>query len=206
MSTRMQSRPLIGLAVLATALVLGNSRPASADGSSVAPISIAHSSSSSSDQTLEFLSGTGNYIYLGAGALLPLVEDGANGRNHTWRVIDATGVAVGFAEIGKTIFKEERPDGSGNDSFPSGHVTAAFAVATMQSSFHPDQAIFWYLGATAIAASRVGLHRHYVGDVVAGAALGYGVARWELWEPHGLVLQPLIGPDQDMGLTLTTSF
>ena len=79
------------------------------------------------------------------------------------------------------------------NSFPSGHATAAFAVATVQSRYHPEQAPWWYLGATAISISRVSLHRHYVHDVVAGAALGYFTARATLAHPHVMALAPGIG-------------
>ncbi len=91
--------------------------------------------------------------------------------------------------------------------FPRGHATAAFAVATAESSFHPKQAPLWFLGATLISYSRVRLHRHTVGDVIAGAAVGYGVTRLELSAPRGLLLSPFISRDargkNEMGLTVT---
>jgi membrane-associated phospholipid phosphatase len=70
---------------------------------------------------------------------------------------------------------------SGEDSFPSGHTIAAFAVATVISRRYPHQKwVPWvaYGLATAIAFSRVTLSAHYVGDVFVGAALGYFVSRF----------------------------
>jgi membrane-associated phospholipid phosphatase len=57
-------------------------------------------------------------------------------------------------------------------SFPSGHSSRAFLVASFLAGggFHPREALF--LWATATSASRVLLGRHYVLDVVAGACLG----------------------------------
>src|SRR5262245_46787936 len=62
------------------------------------------------------------------------------------------------------------------DSFPSGHATSVFAVATVLGSFYP--ALRWplYGLAGAIALGRVYLARHYPSDVVAGALIGLVIA------------------------------
>ncbi|MGH7671529.1 MAG: phosphatase PAP2 family protein [Gemmatimonadales bacterium] len=57
-------------------------------------------------------------------------------------------------------------------SFPSGHAAAASAVATTLSLHHPLLAPALLALAALVAASRVALRVHHVGDVVAGAALG----------------------------------
>ena len=152
----------------------------------------------------EFASGAGNILYLAAGIGLPLLTDGSQGRNHALRALDATGTSVLITEGLKALVREKRPDGGGHDSFPSGHATAAFAVATMQSAFHPKQAPLWYLGATLISLSRVRLHRHTDADIIAGAAIGFGVSRLELSAPRGLILAPIISPDgRGMGLQVS---
>lgn len=140
----------------------------------------------------KFASGTGNILYLAAGVGLPLLTDGKDGKNHALRAADALGTSVLLAEGLKNIVREKRPDANSRDSFPSGHATAAFAVATVESQFHPKQAILWYAGATYISYSRVRLNRHYTQDVIAGAALGYFTTRLELSRPRGLILSPLI--------------
>ena len=151
-----------------------------------------------------FASGSGNIIYLAAAVGLPLLSDGSQGRNHALRAADAIGTSVILAEGLKNLFREKRPDSSAHDSFPSGHATAAFAAATVESDLHPHEAPLWFLGATLISYSRVRLHRHYDRDVIAGALLGYGTARLELSAPRGLILSPLIQPEsRSLGLQVT---
>lgn len=100
-----------------------------------------------------------------------------------------------ITEALKYTVQEQRPGGGAHDSFPSGHATAAFAVATAESAFHPAQAPLWYLGASAIGISRLELNAHHAQDVVAGALIGYGMTRWELSRHHGLMLFPIVQPD-----------
>lgn len=143
-----------------------------------------------------FASGSGNVLYLAAGTLLPLLQDGKDGKEHALRTADALLTSTLITEGLKRIVREKRPDGSARTSFPSGHATAAFAVATMQSHYHPKQALLWYGGAALISESRVQLNRHYLHDVVAGAAVGYFTSRFELSRPRGLILAPLIRPSE----------
>ena len=161
-------------------------------------------------QWAKFASGTGNILFLSAGTLLPLVEDGKDGQQHSIRTVDALVVSTLLAEGLKEIVHKKRPDGSDYKSFPSGHATAAFTVAAMQARYHPKQAIFWYAGATAIAASRVTLRRHDTSDVIAGAALGFFTARWELNQNRGLLLRPFIRQtapaNRVTGLSFSQSF
>lgn len=154
-----------------------------------------------------FLSNGGNLLYLSLGAGLPLLEDKRAGRGETLRTLDAIGASAVLAEGLKYLTREKRPDTADRDSFPSGHAAAAFAVASMESAFHPRQAPEWYLGAALIADSRVRLHRHYARDVLAGAALGYLTARWERSRPRGLMLTPFAGPEgHALGLRLDRPF
>lgn len=57
-------------------------------------------------------------------------------------------------------------------SFPSGHAAAAAAVATPVLLWEPLAGIGALSVAIAVAASRVRLRMHYVGDVVVGFLLG----------------------------------
>ena len=158
----------------------------------------------------KFASGAGNLIYLGVGTLLPLLEDGKDGKEHAARTADAVLTSTLFTEVLKHVVREKRPHSDERTSFPSGHATAAFAVATMQSHYHPKQSLLWYGGATLIAASRVQLHRHFTHDVIAGAAVGYFTSKFELKRPHGLLLTPFIhdagGGTRAAGLQLSHSF
>src|SRR5437660_4242757 len=139
-----------------------------------------------------FLSGPGNLAYLGVGAVLPALTDHTNGTKHSLRVVDSVATAVAASEILKLATHERRPGNSHSyDSFPSGHATAAFALASNLSEYYPHQAPFWYLGAAAIGWSRVELRQHRTTDVLAGAALGYWVGKVEARSRHGLLLGPV---------------
>ena len=68
---------------------------------------------------------------------------------------------------------------SGNQSFPSGHAAQAFAVATSIAENDPS---WWvqtlcYGGAGLVGYARIEQNAHYTSDVVAGAILGWSVAR-----------------------------
>ncbi len=58
------------------------------------------------------------------------------------------------------------------NSFPSGHATTVFAIATTCSIFWPKYRIPLYLFAMIVAISRLVLTAHYLSDVLAGACIG----------------------------------
>jgi membrane-associated phospholipid phosphatase len=63
-----------------------------------------------------------------------------------------------------------------NGSFPSGHTTVAFAAATVYALEYKDKPwvpIICYTSASLIGLSRITENKHWLTDVVAGAALGY---------------------------------
>lgn len=64
------------------------------------------------------------------------------------------------------------PTAYGMHSFPSGHTTTAFTVATALTLIFPRFAVAFYLGALLVGLSRIGVLYHYPSDVVAGAMLG----------------------------------
>lgn len=63
-----------------------------------------------------------------------------------------------------------------DSSFPSGHATSAFAAAGVVAALHPRLRAPVLALAALIGLSRVYLGVHYPTDVVAGAALGLGIA------------------------------
>jgi membrane-associated phospholipid phosphatase len=73
----------------------------------------------------------------------------------------------------KLVTRRERPDGSNHQSFPSGHAAITFAAATViQRHLGWRRSIIAYGIASYVAASRLHDNRHYLSDVVFGAAVG----------------------------------
>jgi hypothetical protein len=109
---------------------------------------------------------------------------------HNWprfavNTIASVGVAYGVKTALKGMVKEERPDHSDNQSFPSGHATMAFAAArSIDKEFRSESIwipIAGYAAATAVGVERVASDRHHWYDVVAGAALGVCSAELTWW-------------------------
>lgn len=65
-------------------------------------------------------------------------------------------------------------------SFPSGHTSGAFSVATVMSHYASDWVgkTFFYTTAAVAAYSRIYDNKHWLSDVIAGGLLGYFVGRW----------------------------
>lgn len=67
----------------------------------------------------------------------------------------------------------ERPDGSNHRSFPSGHAAVTFATATViERHLGWKYSVLGYAIASYVASSRLHDNRHYLSDVVLGAAVG----------------------------------
>lgn len=65
-------------------------------------------------------------------------------------------------------------------AFPSGHTTAAFAIASMMSKVYKDKiwvGVLSYTLATGVGLSRVYDNVHWPTDVLIGAALGYAIGQ-----------------------------
>jgi membrane-associated phospholipid phosphatase len=58
-------------------------------------------------------------------------------------------------------------------SFPSGHATTAFTVASALVALAPRRQRLWLAIAAGVGASRVLLNAHYLSDVVAGGLIGW---------------------------------
>jgi membrane-associated phospholipid phosphatase len=99
-------------------------------------------------------------------------------RDATYDIAEVTAVAATYTTSLKFIVRRERPDGSNNQSFPSGHTSNAFAWATVGAHYYG-----WKLGVPGYAvASLIGISRleknvHHLTDVLAGAGIGYISAR-----------------------------
>jgi hypothetical protein len=73
----------------------------------------------------------------------------------------------------KYTVRRERPDGSNHHSFPSGHSASVFATAgVLQRNYGWKVGVPANVVAAYVAASRVHDNRHYLSDVIFGAAMG----------------------------------
>ncbi|WP_133272863.1 phosphatase PAP2 family protein [Hymenobacter radiodurans] len=76
----------------------------------------------------------------------------------------------------KYITRRPRPDGSDNESFPSGHTAQAFLAASIVHTEFRDKSQWYGIGAytiaTGVGALRMINTKHWQSDVVAGAGFG----------------------------------
>jgi membrane-associated phospholipid phosphatase len=137
------------------------------------------------------------------------------------RVLVSVGVAGVSGVALKKAFGRVRPEStrdpylfrpwSANESFPSGHTTVAFAfAASLADEIHNR----WvtaalYAGAAGTGWSRMNDHRHWLSDVLGGAALGITAAklvegRWQVFGLHPPAF--LVGPRGELRLQWTERF
>ena len=85
----------------------------------------------------------------------------------------------------KKITHEERPDGSGFNSFPSGHTATAFMGAELLYQEYKEKSIWYgisgYVVATGTGVFRMYNNRHWLTDVVAGAGIGILSTKMAYW-------------------------
>jgi len=86
-----------------------------------------------------------------------------------------------FFKGGKSPFK--------GSSFPSGHATAVWSVATVVAERYRHRGKPWipvlaYTLATAISCSRITESAHFPSDVWLGSALGYSIAKYQTLKPR----------------------
>lgn len=100
---------------------------------------------------------------------------------HSFEVLLESFLVVdGITEILKHSLPRVRPDRSADDSFPSGHTSFAFTMATFFSRRLSDLGDEWYhnlgyltyLPAAYVGISRTEADRHWPSDVAVGALLG----------------------------------
>ena len=78
----------------------------------------------------------------------------------------------------KFATERSRPDASNGFSFPSGHAASAFATAAvLERDFGWKVGVPAYAVGAYVAAARVGSNKHYLSDVIVGAAVGITAGR-----------------------------
>ena len=118
--------------------------------------------------------------YAPAVAVYGLKLAGVKGRNNIGRATLSYGTSLVIMAILvnsiKYTAKVERPDGSKNNSFPSGHAAMAFTNASFLHKeyglVNPAYSIAGYGAATLTGLGRNLNNRHWVPDILAGAGIG----------------------------------
>jgi len=113
----------------------------------------------------------------------------------------ACGVTVGGTLVLKEAVDKERPDGSGDDAFPSGHAATAFVGAAVLQRRYGWRTAWpaWVLAAWT-GWTRVDADEHDWADVAGGAAVGVASA-WIFVEPvENLRIAPAALPGGAVGI------
>jgi undecaprenyl-diphosphatase len=119
--------------------------------------------------------------------LVVLIYGGANRFHALLATAAAVGVGIAVFINLKRVFNRKRPCAlephcwatllpPDQFSFPSGHTITAFAVTSSMSAFYPGLLAGLLFCAVSVAVSRILLGMHFLSDVIAGAAIGWGIA------------------------------
>lgn len=127
--------------------------------------------------------------YAPAASVYALNAFGVKGKNNMRdrSVIFVTSYAImATTVLGlKSLVHEERPDGSSNNSFPSGHTATAFAGAEFLWQEYKDKSIWYGIAGYAVATGtglfRIYNNRHWLTDVAAGAGIGILSTKIAYW-------------------------
>lgn len=130
------------------------------------------------DEYLQFVPAAG-YISLG---FIPNVKHYNDFKNRfvtaTTAYLFSTCITYGL----KYTFQERRPDFSDRHSFPSGHATRAFTGAElMRIEYGNLIGLSGYACAFAVGILRMSNDKHWVNDILGGAAIGILSARLAYW-------------------------
>ncbi len=132
-----------------------------------------------------------------AALVFALPATGLKPKNNFWNrtplYLKSGLLTMSVTYVSKAIINEDRPH-QGEQSFPSGHTALAFASATFlhkeYGHISPLISIAGYATATQVGVYRILNRRHWVSDVIAGAAVGIFCTnlvysthkfRWKKW-------------------------
>ena len=136
-------------------------------------------------------------------------------RAMSYDLLDAFLLNWGYTSVFKSAVGRERPNGQDEKSFPSGHASNAFALATVVERHYGWKAgVPAYALASLVGVSRLQRNKHYLSDVLGGATLGYIVGRTVVRVNGGAVggtkrpqvsLSPVVGR-RTRALTVAVTF
>jgi membrane-associated phospholipid phosphatase len=110
----------------------------------------------------------------------------------------------------KTVSQRQRPpvdDSSGEffeggRSFPSGHASAAWSVATVIAYYYghrrPLVQVAAYATASAVSLSRFTGRNHFLSEILVGSAIGYATGRYVYHKHHDSALDALNAKQNDL--------
>ena len=137
-----------------------------------------------------FITHADNYLqYSPAAAVYILNAFGVMGKNN---LRDRT-IIYALSNLISTVFvlplknltKIQRPDGSGFNSFPSGHTTTAFAAAEFLRLEYKDRSPWYGIAGYTVAAAtgvlRLYNNKHWMSDIIAGAGFGILSTKLAYW-------------------------
>lgn len=155
--------------------------------------------SSANDKTIEYIGDGLAFIIPATAYSSTLYMDDHNGQTQFYKSIAASTITTFTL---KYTVKRERPDGSNDRSFPSAHTMFAFQGATfIHQRYGFTYSLAAYIGATFVGYSRIEADKHYLGDVIAGAAIG-SLSSWFFTDHyHRVKITPMISSGT-YGMTL----
>ncbi len=124
----------------------------------------------------------GNAAVLGgaSGVLFAVSRKSQDRRFRSFSYALVQGMIIDTALVwpAKAAFHRLRPNAQNHQSFPSGHSSSSFVVATIFAGHYGwKAAIPGYAIASYVAATRMADRKHHITDVAGGAAMGYLIGR-----------------------------
>jgi membrane-associated phospholipid phosphatase len=130
--------------------------------------------------------------------------------------------ALVISRVLKGVFQRQRPyvedgvdrwftQGKGTDyrSFPSGHTTTAWSVATVIAGMYKDKPavpVICYSLASLAGLSRMTQNKHWASDVLVGAVLGYAIGRFVLKKYNKRLNITPVFSSNNTGISINYSF
>ena len=120
-------------------------------------------------------------FYLGLG-FIPGVKTRGTFTDRVMAGVTAYAVMALVNNVMKFSFREKRPDSNQRNSFPSGHTATAFTGAElMRIEYGNGVGLAAYVVAGSVGILRIYNDRHWINDVIGGAAVGILSARIAYW-------------------------